>query len=222
MPKNYISNSQESTRMFKSKWLEPLSKVPFFVPLIIFVPVIVFFIYQDFHLFNNSVIRFVSFFASGLLFWTFSEYMLHRFVFHFSPKGKIMERIHFIFHGVHHDYPNDKLRLVMPPSVSIPLATLFLYGFSLVLKGIDLYAFFPGFIAGYLVYDIGHYALHHLNFKSGWIKKVKQHHMLHHYSDAEKGFGVTSPLWDKLLSSDFPNKKRKTEEKMVETAKSIF
>jgi sterol desaturase/sphingolipid hydroxylase (fatty acid hydroxylase superfamily) len=211
MPKNYISNSEESTRMFKSKWLEPLSKVPFFVPIIIFVPIIFFFIYQDFHSFSSSIVRFISFFVLGLLIWTFSEYFLHRFVFHFTPKGKIMERIHFIFHGVHHDYPNDKLRLVMPPSVSIPLAALFLWGFNFLFNSQELYAFFPGFITGYITYDIGHYSLHHFNFKSGWMKKVKQHHMLHHYSDAKKGFGVTSPLWDKILSSDFPSKKEKTK-----------
>ncbi len=209
MPKNYISNAQESSRMFKSDLLEPLSKVPFFVPLIIYIPVIGFFIYRDFSTLHITVVRFLMVFLSGIVFWTFSEYMLHRFVFHFTPKGKIMERIHFIFHGVHHDFPNDKLRLVMPPSVSIPLAALFFFGFKALFGSQDLYAFFAGFILGYIVYDIGHYALHHFNFKSGWVKKVKQHHMLHHYADAKKGFGVTSPLWDRILSSDFPKKKNK-------------
>ena len=34
--------------------------------------------------------------------------------------------MHFIIHGIHHDHPNDRMRLVMPPAVSIPLAALFL------------------------------------------------------------------------------------------------
>ena len=38
--------------------------------------------------------------------------------------------MHFIIHGVHHDHPNDKLRLVMPPAVSIPLAALFFGAFT--------------------------------------------------------------------------------------------
>ena len=110
--------------------------------------------------------------------------------------------MHFIFHGVHHDYPNDSKRLVMPPSVSIPLAFIFYFIFSLILSPSSLYAFFSGFVAGYLVYDISHYAIHHFNFKSAYWKKIKKHHMLHHYSDASKKFGVSSPLWDKIFQSE--------------------
>ncbi|HWV75324.1 MAG TPA: sterol desaturase family protein, partial [Pseudosphingobacterium sp.] len=68
--------------------------------------------------------------------------------------------------------------------------------------------FFPGFILGYLFYDIGHYAMHHYNFKSGIMKKIKQHHMLHHYQDADKGYGVSSPFWDLIFGSDFDKKKK--------------
>lgn len=209
MAKNYVSNSEESTRMFKSDLLEPLSKVHFTVPLFIYVPVIVYLAYHAFYTYEIGILRFLSFFVIGLVVWSFTEYVLHRFVFHFTPRGKIMDRIHFIFHGVHHDYPQDRLRLVMPPSVSIPLALLLYFGFKLILPNSDLYAFFPGFMIGYLIYDIGHYAMHHYNFKSGLMKRIKQHHMLHHYADADKGYGVSSPLWDRIFGSDFPKKKGK-------------
>jgi sterol desaturase/sphingolipid hydroxylase (fatty acid hydroxylase superfamily) len=36
---------------------------------------------------------------------------------------------------------------------------------------------------------------------------VKQHHMLHHYDDSSKGYGVSSVLWDKIFHSDFSKKK---------------
>jgi sterol desaturase/sphingolipid hydroxylase (fatty acid hydroxylase superfamily) len=95
----------------------------------------------------------------------------------------------------------------MVPSVSIPLAAAFYFLFSLFLDKINLYAFFSGFILGYLVYDMVHYAIHHANFKTPFWKKIKQHHMLHHYDDPTKGYGVSSALWDKILDSDFPKKK---------------
>jgi len=123
------------------------------------------------------------------------------------PKSQWGLRLHFIFHGVHHDYPRDSKRLVMVPSVSIPLAALFYLLFSLFLTKTNLYAFFPGFLIGYLFYDMTHYAIHHANFKSSFWKKIKQHHMLHHYDDPSKGYGVSSVLWDKILDSDFPKKK---------------
>ncbi len=211
MKKNYISNSEESIKLFKSSLFESLSKVHFAVPLFIYIPVIFFFGYKSFA--NDiGLAEFALFFSIGLAVWTATEYLLHRFIFHYHPTSEFGQRIHFIFHGVHHDYPRDKKRLVMPPSASIPLATLFYFLFSLFLQQKQLYAFFPGFLLGYLVYDMLHYAMHHYNFKSGIMKKIKQHHMLHHYQNPEKGFGVSSSLWDEILRSQFPNATKKVDD----------
>ncbi len=206
MKKNYVSNSPESVRMFKSDLLEALSKVYFFVPLIIYVPVIIYLLYKAIFVAAIGAGTFVLLLAGGLFVWTFVEYILHRFVFHFVPKQKWALRLHFIFHGVHHDYPNDLKRLVLPPSASIPLATGFYFLFNALLPPTYVYAFFPAFITGYLVYDMTHYAIHHFNFKSGLWKKIKQHHMLHHYQDPSRGYGVSSDLWDKIFRSRFTDK----------------
>jgi sterol desaturase/sphingolipid hydroxylase (fatty acid hydroxylase superfamily) len=189
--------------MFKSGLLEGLSKVHFTVPLYIYVPTVGFFIYKSFSE-GISGLTFIAYMALGLAIWTATEYVLHRFIFHYIPRQKWALRLHFIFHGVHHDYPRDKMRLVMPPSASIPLAILFYSLFAWLIKDkASLHAFFPGFLIGYLIYDMLHYAMHHHNFKSGLMKRVKQHHMLHHYQDATKGFGVSTAIWDKMLRSDF-------------------
>jgi 4-hydroxysphinganine ceramide fatty acyl 2-hydroxylase len=206
MKKNYVSNSQESVRMFKNDFFESLSKVHFLVPVFIFVPVILFCIYKCFAL-SIGILPFFEYFFLAIFIWTFVEYIMHRFVFHYVPADKPWaQRIHFIFHGVHHDYPSDAKRLVLPPSVSIPLATLFYFLFNAILPHPYIFAFFPGFILGYLFYDISHYAIHHFNFKGAVWKKIKQHHMLHHYQNPDKGYGVSSPLWDKVFRSDFDKK----------------
>jgi len=209
MKKNYVSNSSESTRMFKSGWMEGLSKVHFSVPLYIYVPVIIFCTYKAFY---NGIdaLAYLGYYFTGLAVWTATEYLLHRFIFHYHPTSKWGQRIHFIFHGVHHDYPRDAKRLVMPPSASIPLAIGFYFLFLWILKDqTKLFAFFPGFITGYLIYDMMHYAMHHYNFKSNLMKKVKQHHMLHHYDDDTKGFGVSTAIWDVIFRSGFPKKNKK-------------
>ena len=206
MKKKYVSNSQESVRMFKSDLLEGLSKVHFTVPLYIFVPVIGFCIYKYVQS-PLGALLFVELFISGLFVWTLVEYIMHRFVFHYEPADKPWaQRMHFVFHGVHHDYPSDAKRLVLPPSMSIPLATGFYFLFNAILPTNYVWGFFPAFILGYLFYDISHYAIHHFNFKGNIWKKIKQHHMLHHYQDPEKGYGVSSPLWDKIFRSDFIKK----------------
>ncbi|MBS1508487.1 MAG: sterol desaturase family protein [Bacteroidetes bacterium] len=203
MNKNFVSDSKESTRMFKSGLLESVSKVHFSVPLIIYIPVIGYFLWNAVSTSGFSILNFSLSFGSGLLFWTATEYSLHRYVFHYVPKAKWGQRLHFIFHGVHHDYPNDRLRLVMPPSVSIPLAIGFYFLFKLVLPTDWLPSFFAAFMIGYLIYDMFHYAFHHSSIKNPWLKKMKQHHMRHHYNEPDKGYGVSSVLWDKILDSDF-------------------
>ena len=196
--------------MFKSNLMEILSKVHFAVPLFIFIPSIIIFIYKDFAT-GVSLLNFGLYFFIGLGVWTITEYVMHRFVFHYHPTSEFGKKIHFIFHGVHHDYPRDKKRLVLPPSVSIPLARAFYLLFASFLTQELLFAFFPGFLLGYLMYDMLHYAMHHHNFKSGIMKKVKQHHMLHHYQDPEKGFGVSSSLWDIILRSGFTREPKKSQ-----------
>ncbi len=209
MKKLYVSNATESVRMFKSNWMEALSKVHFSVPLFIYIPVIGFMTWLAFDG-GISPVYYFLFLVAGIIVWTATEYLLHRFIFHFEPSSEWGKRIHFIFHGVHHDYPKDAKRLVMPPSASIPLAIGFYFLFYILFENkVYLYPFYSGFIAGYLVYDMMHYAMHHYNFKSSLMKQVKQHHMLHHYDDPTKGYGVSSSLWDVILRSGFPRKKKR-------------
>jgi sterol desaturase/sphingolipid hydroxylase (fatty acid hydroxylase superfamily) len=136
-----------------------------------------------------------------LFLWTFTEYILHRFVFHFRPRTPRQERVLFLFHGIHHVQPQCKTRLVMPPVVSIPLALIFYGVFRLILAmllGIPDWVAptFAGFITGYLIYDMTHYATHHFSMRQGFLKFLKRYHMQHHYKTPNQRFGVSSPLWD--------------------------
>ena len=91
--------------------------------------------------------------AGGLLLWTLTEYWLHRLLFHWEPKFRYGDRLHFIIHGVHHDHPNDRMRLVMPPALSIPLGLAFLALFVLVFGTPAAYPLYAGLLVGYLTYD---------------------------------------------------------------------
>ena len=189
--------------MFKNGFLEKLSHIHYSVPLFIFLPVIGYFGYKSVFVYHLSVLSIIGYILLGLFVWTLTEYVLHRFVFHWMPPGKIGARLHFIFHGVHHDYPSDSKRLVMVPTVSIPLAALFFFLFKMVIGPVLVAPFFMGFLAGYLFYDMVHYAIHHYNFKSKFWLNLKHHHMLHHYKDMDHGYGVSSKIWDYIFRSDF-------------------
>lgn len=203
MAKNFISNKDETVRMFENNFLERFTRIHFTVPLYIFIPVIIYSLYRTITIDQLSFLLIMGYLALGLFIWTLTEYVLHRFVFHWMPPGKFGERLHFIFHGVHHDYPSDSKRLVMVPTISIPLATLFFFLFNFLLGGINVFPFFVGFLTGYLFYDITHYALHHFNFKSKFWLDLKHHHMIHHYKDINNGYGVSSKFWDLIFRTTF-------------------
>lgn len=214
MAKLYVSNKDESARLFKSDVLEMFTHVHWSVPIIIYLPVVSYAVYVSSQIPSLQTATAVQLFIGGLAFWTITEYTLHRWVFHYEPKSSWGKYLHFMMHGVHHDYPNDSKRLVMPPSVSIPLASAFFGLYWLVLGPVYAWPFFGGFMLGYIFYDEIHYATHHAPMKFGWWQKVKHHHVLHHYHDPEKGFGVSSPLWDVVFGTVDP-----TEEKAAAEAR---
>ncbi len=202
MSQRKINNKRITPRLFSNKILEKLSHVHPIVPVIIYVPVAGYFLARAAMVESLSTSIIISLFTAGFVFWTFAEYILHRYVFHFEFHSKLGEKVHFLIHGIHHDYPRDPLRLVMPPAVSIPLAILFYGLFWLTIGATYTPAFFAGFIIGYLAYDIIHYAVHHYSLRNNRILLwLKQHHLRHHYQDEENGFGVSSPLWDYVLKT---------------------
>ncbi len=145
--------------MFDSDLLDRLSRVHPMIPPAIFVPAIcVLFAVGARELTTAGTIGLV---LAGWLFWTLTEYWLHRLVFHFEPQEGPGARLHWIIHGVHHDHPNDPLRLVMPPSVSVPLAAAFYGLFVLVIGTPAADVFASGFLTGYLIYDMTHFYVHH-------------------------------------------------------------
>lgn len=132
----------------------------------------------------------------GFLGWTLIEYWLHRLLFHFPARGPRAQRIHFFIHGVHHQWPRDKYRLVMPPAVSVALYFLFGMAFHATLGPRWSWPFFAGFVAGYLTYDMTHYSIHHRRPKTRYGRALRRHHLLHHHKHESWRFGVSSPLWD--------------------------
>ncbi len=189
-----------SPPLFENRFLDFFSRVHPSIPAIIFVPVVVAGIALGVDR-GYGAPETIGLFALGLVIWTLTEYWLHRLVFHWEPDHPIGSRLHFIMHGVHHDHPNDPLRLVMPPAVSIPLAALFLGLFVLIFGTPAAYPLFSGFIAGYLAYDYTHYYVHHRVPKTKLGKKLREQHMRHHFQDHRYGYGVSSPLWDVVFGT---------------------
>ena len=186
-----------SPPMFDSRLLDALSRVHPAVPVMIFLPAIA--ALAGWSLSRVSLAGTLALGAGGYLIWTLFEYWLHRLVFHFEPQDGIGARLHWIIHGVHHDHPNDPLRLVMPPAVSAPLGAAVFGLLYLVFGARYAPGLGAGFFAGYLVYDMTHYYLHHFRPRGPIGRILRERHMRHHFQDDTRGFGISAPYWDEVF-----------------------
>jgi sterol desaturase/sphingolipid hydroxylase (fatty acid hydroxylase superfamily) len=197
------SRDAQPIRLFKSDFLEFFTHISPVAIVLLWLPIVMLFLaYAAAGTPGAGLPAFIPLgFLIGLFLWTFAEYTLHRFLFHYKPRSPRQERIFFLFHGIHHAQPQVKTRLVMPFPVSIPMAAI-LFGLVYLVVSVVLRAqqwvapLMAGFLLGYIIYDLTHYATHHWTMRSGFAKCLKRYHMQHHYKDPNTRFGVSSPLWD--------------------------
>ena len=188
-----------SPPMFRSSLMDRITRVHVAVVPAIYIPVILGFAFSA--LGDVTPVQLLGYVIVGYLVWTLTEYWLHRVVFHFEPQDGIGRRLHWMIHGVHHDHPNDPMRLVMPPTASIPLGLVFVAFFHWLLPFGPACALLAGFFAGYLAYDMTHYYVHHRRPRGPIGRKLRELHMRHHFQDHERGYGVSAPWWDRVFGT---------------------
>ncbi|OHE92634.1 cytochrome b5-like Heme/Steroid binding domain-containing protein [Colletotrichum orchidophilum] len=203
-PRHYKGG--ESAPLF-GNFLEPLSKTPWWVVPLAWLPPVAYGTYLAREGMDSSFQEF-CYWGFGFFLWSLIEYVLHRFLFHLDkwlPDNRVGITAHFLLHGIHHYLPMDKYRLVMPPTLFVVLATPFYklahWVFSYSWHAAT--AVYCGGIFGYICYDLTHYFLHHQNLPL-WYKELKKYHLQHHFLDYELGFGVTSRFWDSIFGTELP------------------
>lgn len=189
-------------------FLEPLSKTPWYVIPIIWIPADIYCI--SLALRGLPWYGVATLYALGLFIWTLVEYLLHRFLFHidkYLPDHPIALTLHFLLHGIHHYLPMDRLRLVMPPTLLVVLTTPLYHLAHLLFPYYWAMSVFAGSFMGYVMYDCTHYFIHHIKLPA-FMKNIKVNHLDHHYKNYELGFGVTSKLWDKVFGTELVDASR--------------
>lgn len=212
-------HNKGQAKLFKNEYVEYLTKTHPLVIWGIYLPVIIFMLYYSSEVINIEPGPVAIVFFSGMFFWTFFEYMLHRFAFHFITESERAMKIVYIIHGNHHEYPRDKERLFMPPVPSLILSSVIFSMMYFIAKwfGVseNVFAFFSGFMMGYLMYGTMHYAIHAWNPPYKWMKPLWRNHHLHHYKNEHRGFGVSTTLWDRVFGTMFDLNKEKEDKGQV-------
>ncbi len=187
-------------QLFRNPVIEKLSRTHIMVPISILGAGALFVLYLGISRQAMVWWLYPTLFIAGLLSFTLIEYVVHRYVFHMIPSTERRKKLAYAMHGVHHDYPKDKDRLAMPPvlSATISFALFYLFYF---LMGNAVFAFFPGFIIGYISYLGVHYIVHAFQPPKNAFKALWVNHGVHHYKHDDKNFGVSSPLWDYVFGT---------------------
>lgn len=149
---------------------------------------------------SASLLAALALFVGGLAIWTVFEYAMHRYLFHWKSNAKLVQKFVFLMHGNHHADPNDRLRNLMPPIVSIPIGSAVWGVFVLVLGAPGTWVLL-GFMTGYVAYDVTHFACHQWPMKGRLAFMLKRHHMRHHHVGQHGNYAITALFWDRVFGS---------------------
>lgn len=197
--KDYIRHQRG--RMFESDFFEFFSKVHPAMPFVFWIPIGLGVI--GYALFNGVTdpVKTLAMFPLGFFTWQVMEYFIHKKVFHWLGIGPISRRFHDIVHGFHHKYPDDDSRLVMPLAVSIGLASAIGGGLYFLHRPDVTVPWWTGLLFGYLWYDFLHWSTHFRKPLTGWGRKLRSHHMSHHFADTETNFGISNMWLDRVMGT---------------------
>jgi len=199
--------NEKSPRLFKSPILEVLTKTKLWIIVTLYTLFAATWIAMYIGWYHGTVLKCAGYFVIGFFAWTFGEYALHRWVYHKISDASYDSGLQYVFHGIHHEYPSDEDRIILPPVPGLLIAHSIL-GILYLIFGTDCLVLGAGFLMGYLAYISIHWMVHSKpapkKFSFWW-----NHHNIHHYQQHDRAFGVSSPLWD-IVFRTMPERGRKT------------
>lgn len=201
--------NQKAPRMFKSNFLQSLTVSHPVVINVMYSTIAISLMCIFYFEIEQNLPKIILWFFIGFFSWTLGEYLMHRFLYHKIKDASYDTGLQYTLHGIHHQYPNDDGKIVLPPVPSLIIASLF-FGLFYVTMGNYAFTFGPGFMLGYTAYQNVHWITHqYAPPKKGIHKYWWEAHNIHHFQQHDRSFGVTSPLWDMVFRT-MPEKGRKT------------
>ncbi len=182
-----------SATLFHSQWMEQSSRTEWTTVPTFWLPFIISMVYLSLSAPGSmGAVPLVISFLLGEVFWTFFEYGLHRFIFHWTPRRlilfpstalqfepiseKYLRLSHFLLHGIHHVTPMDGTRLVAPLVFSLSIALLFITVPFIVPLCLAVYSIDPRLFHRMLPLLFGTVA----GIASGYVRYDLLHYFFHH------------------------------------------
>jgi sterol desaturase/sphingolipid hydroxylase (fatty acid hydroxylase superfamily) len=146
------------------------------------------------HMHSVPIASVVGILLSGVLVFSFIEYLFHRWLFH-GPISVFSDA-----HAAHHRNPlgYDALPFFIPPLVLmgliVVLAVFLPPAYTCLLSG--------AIALSYVGYGLSHFFIHHTRLRLRFARNWAARHHIHHFHP-DRNFGVTTPLWDMILKTRY-------------------
>lgn len=172
------------------------------MPTASFIPLGVVLVYLSLRVHPRPALEAAIWVVAGILAWTLVEYVLHRFIFHWTEVKEPWKTLASGLHMAHHASTDRGDLIVAPPGVSLFLAAFFYLVFSLLAWSFSAAALIEaGLFLGFIAYEWVHYGSHRFLPRSGVGKYLRKYHLQHHHKCPDRQYGVTTPLWDHVFGT---------------------
>ena len=150
-------------------------------------------------------------FITGVILWTFLEYILHRFLGHEHRGKNFFKAEHGQHHAKYNYFAPAKKKAFMVLMVTV---TLFILVNAIVTTSIAL-AFLAGFSGMYILYEVTHHRFHICKPVAKPFIILRKHHFYHHFHNPKTNHGVTCRFWDRVFGTFVPVEKVRVPRKMA-------
>ncbi len=141
-------------------------------------------------------------FGSGVFTFTFVEYVHHLHAGHLAWFGRALVSSH----RRHHADPREGgvtylTKLLQRAPLVVGVLAMIGVPLTLATSATTSMPFLGGMLIAYLWSERFHHAIHHRAPRNRFERFMWRYHQVHHFADASKNIGFTSPLWDLILGT---------------------
>jgi len=139
----------------------------------------------------------VLIFFLGVVSWTLTEYLLHRFLGHVHKGKNFFKAEHLQHHAKANYFAPAYKKAAMAVMVSVTLVALI----SLFASMQTAVAFVLGFVMMYFMYEATHARFHRKEPIAKPFIILRKHHFYHHFHNPKMNHGLTTRFWDRVFGT---------------------
>ena len=139
--------------------------------------------------------------AVGVVGWTLTEYVAHRWAMHGRRAHRSLAARE---HRLHHAEPErTEAALRALAYAGIGVASVAISGAAGAVTGrrIAARSAAVAWFGGYTAYEMLHHRAHHKPVRWRLEEPLRERHFDHHLGNPGRNFGVTTPLWDRVFGT---------------------